>query len=482
MTNCPVCGKAVDPIRAPAVGVRDGKVVSYCSREHALEAESRPVIMPASAPAKVRAGSEPAFRIPDADQQKNAKDKETREARETKEKDPTKKRTPASGIAQPSSLLDSGPVIEIIHEPASGVVTSAPDARSTTTRSSPSAETSGAIQIADTGHLDDYISADAPPRGKAWLWILLAMAVGGGAFAAYELGYLGSAKKSASHVAPVPVAAVVDAGVTDAAVVTSSTAIAKATGVLQHALASNTPRVQHLAAAALSRTGDTVAITALVAGLATETSDVAKLDILYALARAGDKRGREGLFAALSSTRRDVKSDAAQRLAMLGDKRAIPALTERLDISQLSLGAAEQLAYLADPRAIKVLEAVRADPKAAPDEKARAAVALAYANKADIAPALRALLDDTRQNAFAAAALAHLHDSAGRAILVNQLSMPSLGVHAARALRQLEPALDAAPLLPLVLAKLDSQKDTEQLQVAEAVLILAGPITWSQYE
>ena len=53
MTNCPVCGKAVDPIRAPAVGVRDGKVVSYCSREHALEAESRPVIMPV--PAKNRA-------------------------------------------------------------------------------------------------------------------------------------------------------------------------------------------------------------------------------------------------------------------------------------------------------------------------------------------------------------------------------------------------------------------------------------------
>jgi len=37
MTNCPVCGKAVDPLRAPAVGVLDGKVVSFCSREHALE-------------------------------------------------------------------------------------------------------------------------------------------------------------------------------------------------------------------------------------------------------------------------------------------------------------------------------------------------------------------------------------------------------------------------------------------------------------
>ena len=472
MNNCPVCGKAVDPIRAPAVGVRDGKVVSYCSREHALEAESKPVIMPV--PTKARAASEPAFRIPDADQKKNDK----------AAKDKAKKRTPPSGVAQPlaNGLLDSGPVIEIIHEPASGVVTSAPDARSGNLRSSPSAEASGAIQIADTGHLDDYVSADDKPRSRGWMWILLVMALGGGAFAAYELGYLGSAKKAESHSTPAPVASVADAGVADAALVTPSAAIAKATVVLQHALASNTPRVQHLAAAALSRTGDTVAITALVASLATETSDVAKLDILYALARAGDKRGTEGLVAALNSTRRDGKSDAAQRLALLGDKRAIPALTERLDISQLSLGAAEQLAFLADPKGIKALEAVRADPKAVPDEKARAAVALGYANKTDIAPALHELLKDKRQNAFAAGALANLHDPAGRSVLVAQLEMPSLSVHAARALRQLEPTLDAAPLLPLVLAKLNSEKDTEQLQVAETVLLLAGPAAWSAHE
>ncbi|HEX7703524.1 MAG TPA: hypothetical protein VF403_22445, partial [Kofleriaceae bacterium] len=218
------------------------------------------------------------------------------------------------------------------------------------------------------------------------------------------------------------------------------------------------------------------------ASLATETGEVARLNILYALARAGDKRGSEGLVLALNNARRDGKSDAAQRLALLGDKRAIPALTERLEISQLSLGAAEQLAFLADPKAIKALEAVRADPKAVPDEKARAAVALGYANKADIAPALHALLDDTRQNTFAAAALANLHDPAGRSILVKQLEMPSLSVHAARALRQLEPALDAAPLLPPVLAGLNSAKDTDQLDAAETVLLLAGPATWSAHE
>ena len=151
MNACPVCGKPVDPLRAPAVGVRDGKVVAYCSREHALEAETKPTAVPKPKP---RAASEPAFRIPEADQKK--------------------KRTPAAGIATPESTYDSGPVIEIVHEPASGVVTSAPDARDA--RSSepriPRSQTSGAIQIADTGRVDDYVSADdddEPRSRKGWI-------------------------------------------------------------------------------------------------------------------------------------------------------------------------------------------------------------------------------------------------------------------------------------------------------------------------
>ncbi len=31
MTPCPICQKPVDPLRARAVGVRDGRVVAYCS-------------------------------------------------------------------------------------------------------------------------------------------------------------------------------------------------------------------------------------------------------------------------------------------------------------------------------------------------------------------------------------------------------------------------------------------------------------------
>src|SRR5262249_54082567 len=127
---------------------------------------------------------------------------------------PPKKRTPAAGIATPSALLDSGPVIEIIHEPASGVVTSAADARSGATIAVDRAETSGAIQIADTGHLDDYVAPDEPHRGRGWIALLVLVMLGGGAFAAYQLGYLDALFDNDSHAAttaPAPAPAPVEA-------------------------------------------------------------------------------------------------------------------------------------------------------------------------------------------------------------------------------------------------------------------------------
>jgi hypothetical protein len=39
MTPCPMCQKPVDPLRARAVGVRNGKVVAYCSAGCAAEDE-----------------------------------------------------------------------------------------------------------------------------------------------------------------------------------------------------------------------------------------------------------------------------------------------------------------------------------------------------------------------------------------------------------------------------------------------------------
>src|SRR4029079_18050 len=87
-------------------------------------------------------------------------------------------RTPASGVPRTAKDLDSGPVIEVLHEPATGVVTSAADARTSRAKSNPRASTDGAIQIADTGHIDDYVSYDEPPhRSKVLLVVLLLLLV-----------------------------------------------------------------------------------------------------------------------------------------------------------------------------------------------------------------------------------------------------------------------------------------------------------------
>jgi HEAT repeat protein/YHS domain-containing protein len=492
-TECPICGKPVDTLRAPAVSVRDGKVVSYCSRECAAAAETKPTIVPAAVPAaasaaKPRARTEPPN--PPPRPRTPAGGVPTPPGGVPKATPPggvPTKTTPASGVPRSASAYDSGPVIEIVHEPVSGVVTSAADARAGKTSTNARAETSGAIQIADTGHLDDYINADEPlHKSRLGLVLLLVLVLGGGVFAAYQFGYLDSLLKKDSHaVAPAkPVETpVVDANTADATPkVTAAASVEKAREVLRHALRSDSPRVQRVAAEALARTGDPEALAQLAGSLAKETSDVAKIEILYALARGGDKRGVDGLVAGLGAPRRDVKLEAARRLALLGDKRAIDTLAQYLEVSQLRLGAAEQLAYLAEPRAIKVLETVQADPKSIPDEKARAAIALGHAGKAAVAPALHDLLKVKEFSAFAAASLARLHDASAHPLLVKQLEVSSLRVAAARSLRTLDPALDPVPLLPPLIASMSSAKDTEQVQAAEAVLLLAGPPAWSEHD
>jgi hypothetical protein len=150
-------------------------------------------------------------------------------------------------------------------------------------------------------------------------------------------------------------------------------------------------------------------------------------------------------------------------------------LADYLGIPSLYVGAAEHLAHLAEPRALKVLDAIRADDKATADDKARATVALGFANRADIAPALHDLLTVNNWKGPAAEALAHLHDAASRPVLVEQLGSAQLRVDAAVALRELDPKLDPMPLLPPLLADLASAKDTAQIDTAEAILILTAP-------
>jgi HEAT repeat protein len=488
MTPCPTCQKPVDPLRAPAARVRDGKVIGYCSKECAAAAETKPtakIDMPAAAAKPAAPAATPVLA-------KATPPKGVPASKTTPPKGVPAKRTPPGGVAASAAAYDSGPVIEIVHEPASGVVTSAPDARTAqgSAVSSSRAETSGAIQISETGTADDYIGFDdTPERGRGLLVFLLVLLVlSGGAFAAYHLGYLDKylprehgkfvtvvtapAKRDAG------VAPAVDAGVADPA----PAALAKARQVLRTQLRSESPRMQRVAAEALARTGDAEAITALAAALAKETADLPKIEIAYALARAGDARGTDALVIALGAPRRDLKAEAARRLALLGDARAVPVLASYLEISQLRLGAAEQLAYLAEPHALEALTKIRTDPDASADDKARATIALGLAGRTEVAADLHKLLDDARFNAFAAAALAAQHDQTAYTLLVKQLEIPSLRVNAARSLRRLDPSLDIAALMPPLITALASKKDTEAVQAAEAVLVLTGPATWSERE
>lgn len=448
VSACPTCGKPVDPLRAPAVGVRDGKVVGFCSKECAEALESKPTPAPPS--------------------EKLQPTKTIKRPRTEPPHPPPGGKTPAKGVpvtvpASPKDL-DSGPIIEIIRE---------------TTRPAQRREDDSAIQIADTGTVDDYVAPEG--RSKLWLVVVLVLLVGGGVAAAYFLGAFGG-RDAKSEPAPVQKPVVTPPPAPDAPpAVTPAAAVDRAKSVLAKNLKSDSPRVQRVAASALARTGDGDAIAQLVAQLGKETSDIAKLEIAYAIARGGDKRGADVLAAALQAPRRDVRLEAARRLALLGDKRGTPVLTEYLDVSQLRLGAAEQLAFLADPAALKALDAVRTDPKATHDEQARATIALGYAGRRDVIPALEQLLTEKGNDAFAAAALADLHDAKSRPFLESELKRPTRRADAARALRRLDASLDPGPLLPPLLAALDSAKDTEQVEAAEAVLLLAGPATWAAH-
>lgn len=419
-TSCPTCNKPVDPLRARHVKVRDGKVVAYCSAVCVQAGETKPTAIPRPQVA----------------------------------------------------TLDSGPVIEVV--PGTPEV---------------------GVDLAAMHALDRKLGrAPTPlpvaPRTKAPLIIALVLVVGAaGALLAFK--YLltnadvpASAQGSGSTepVAPVPPPVEKPALPPPPGAAES---VAKARAVLATNLASQSPRVQRVAAAALSRTGDPKAIELLASALGKETSDIIKLDLAYALARAGDKRGRTALVAGLGSARRDIKAAAGRSLALLGDERAAQGLAPYLGVTQLRLGAAEALAYLADPKAMAVLDQLRGGPaandaKTSPDDRARATIALGFAGRTDVIPDLHKLLDDPRFNAFAAHALAKLRDPAAKPLLVEQLAIPSLRVDAARSLRVLEPTLDAAPHLSLLLGALGSLKDTEQVQVAEAILLLAGEASWSE--
>jgi len=605
-TSCPACNKSVDPLRSRFVGVLDGKVVAYCSAECARggpvatgaaavaaptpAAAGAPTAAVVAAPATAsavatqpagkpaRAASSPAAVAAPTTAAVAAPATASAVATQPTGKPARAATSPAAAIKTPASgvpleppttpapgvpiTFDSGPVIEIVQEPASGVVAAAPS--TSEDGSEPRAKhpdeiaigkfwredhkKSGAAQaIGDpTTGQGASVAADVPARSgrddtlDKWatdevsergatrelseggdrlrrksrlpLVLLVVLLLGGGGLLVYQFlvkGNVAAATRLSPGVAPAVRAAVVEpvpvAPPAEPAVAPEA-AVAQARAVLVTALAAASQRLQRIAAAALARTSDPAACQVLAAQLGLghartpqppatgasaavlapppvpETSDIARLDLAYSLARAGDKRGRDVLAAALYAPRGEARDEAARLFALLGDPRAIPHLVDVLAVSQRRLGAAEHLAHLAEPHAIKVLEQIRGDAKASADDKARAAIALGIAGHADLAPALREMLADPHFNAFAAAALAELKDSAARPVLERQLDSPALRVRSARALRRLDPVLDLTPVLPRLLDVLKTGRDTDQIQAAEAILLLAGPPAWSAFE
>jgi HEAT repeat protein/YHS domain-containing protein len=509
MTSCPVCNKPVDPIRSRFVAVRNGKVTPYCSPECRDSQSSQPVKMP--------------------------------EALITQPK------TPVSGTPKLAADLDSGPVIEILHEPASGVVTSAKDERTTqptgkiakeelvevkATKPRADAKSSGGKDSAAVaGEVNEPKRARTRPSGKhltrertdsteakaGWDWldeepaderlarpgtiteserrarwpfviVLMLAAAGGGAF--FVNKYV--LKKKPPVTVPVdadpgsaitldaPTAAELEP---DASAPTKETAVREARKVLLDAIKNGTDRVQRLAAAPLGRTGDPAAVGALQMAVKQEKIAAARIKLAYALARAGDKAGREALVVALALPDRSDKLDAATHLARLGDARGKPLLQSLLAVAQHKLRAAEELARFQDPEALKLLEQIRSDDKSSLDERATATIALYRAGNTKLVDDVKKLLEEKSWRVPAAYALAEIaKDPSVKADLV-ELATRGVGVkvRAAYALSKLL-GDKTDELVPALLQALASQKDQEQFYAAEAILILAGEPQWAEYE
>ena len=442
--------------------MRAGKVVAYCSPECARAAETKPTVVPRPAAA--------------TDDDASSK--------------------PAGGAAQPApAAAQPAPAAAqpapAAAAPAASPRSAAPATAAASTRSkastpATSSATSSAGATGDHPTVDRDPPRDRPGRARGLLVLAVVVVLGGaGAFLAYRFlianrDVAASTPRPATPPVAPEVAPPTPAPERPPAVpaVTAAEAVAEARRVLADKLASGTPRVQRVAAAALARTGDPAAIEVLAAALAKETVDVTRLDLAYALARAGDKRGRRRARrgAALAAARRHGSRPAVARCCS-AIARAVPVLGQFLEVAQLRLGAAEQLARLAEPRArSRCSTQIRADAEgSSPDDKARATIALGVAGRTDVVPELRALLADARFNAFAAAALA-ASARCGGAARAGRAARDPVAARRRRALAA--PARARRSIRRRTCRRCSrrspSDKDTEQVHVAEAILLLAG--------
>lgn len=280
---------------------------------------------------------------------------------------------------------------------------------------------------------------------------------------------------TASATPAIEVTALRDAGVTAATdavdaqpVLDPETLEAAATAVLTELLDDGSPRIRHLAAMALSRTGDRQAIKALARTMAKDPSPLLRINAAYGLARAHDPRGTRALIAALDDDGRDVRLDAARALTLVGSKAGKKTLIYMMRLSRHRIGTAAILARLGDPQGLAILHD---ELRGKSDEVAmRAAVALGRAGDDSVHERLVAILESGKFQIGAAEALAALGDKVAADVLARQLESPSLRVDAAEALVSLGAEVDLTPLA----VSLKASDPASRVTAAEAVLVLVA--------
>jgi HEAT repeat protein len=247
-----------------------------------------------------------------------------------------------------------------------------------------------------------------------------------------------------------------------------------AQSTLRALIKSPSARVQRIAAMALARLGAAQApeaIETLVRLAEDDTNELGRIEVAYALARAGDERGRKMLLAGLGHERRDVRLDAAGSLVQLGDDAGNRVLEHLMDLETHRLGVAGLLARRGNQDGLAALRAVLADDQASNELIMRAVVALGRAGDASVRDRLVEILKDGRYHVGAADALAALNERAAVPALIRQLELSSMRVRAAQGLRRL--GEDVA--LEDLVAALGQGSEVARVSAAEAILILAGP-------
>ncbi|MEZ4399420.1 MAG: HEAT repeat domain-containing protein [Kofleriaceae bacterium] len=451
-TSCPGCGTPIDSMRTRVVRVRGGAVVGFCSTACA-DRPATPTRARASTPPPPNANVPVAAPAPA----------------------PVAAPAPAPVAAPaPAPVAAPAPMAAPVAAPASASVGAPAPATAPTRLVAPAAAKPAVVDPPSvTPPPRAALQPGAAPRARLrWPLIIGALAVVVGLALAMSTGGRGRSKPAAPPViAPAPVAVAPPAPEAIDAAAVRARAITIARGLMT----SPAPRIQHLAALVLARACEPASLTFLLDNLDEGAKAMGKVAAAEALFRCGDATGTARLKAALADPSRDVKSDAARALVRGGDPAGATFLRQLLGLSSYRLGAAEVLVTIGDAQSIKLLTAVAGTQNADADERTRATIALAITGDADALAGTRAALEDLRFRPAAAAALARAHDPVARPALVANLAVSALRVDAALALKELEPALDPAPLLPPLVAALEADRDLDQLSACDAILILTAP-------